>query len=110
MIVSRDSPPFDSPGLNPQKTWHAKLASSSPFNENGYDRPDSPSMIRHRASIENLKKVSRVKNSSMFAREHLGEYDPTSPLVVERPLASGRPLSLQPQPATYQPAGLDKTN
>ena len=67
-------------------------------------------MIRHRASIENLKKVSRVKNSSMFAREHIGEYDPTSPVVVERPLAQGRPLSLQPQPAAYQPTGLDKAN
>jgi hypothetical protein len=109
MIVSRDSSPFDSSGLIPQKAWHGKL-SSSPFNENGYDRPDSPSLIRHRASIENLKKVSRVKNSSMFAREHMSEYDPTSPVVVERPLASGRPLSLQPQPATHQPTGLDKAN
>lgn len=31
----------------------------------------------------------------MFAREQMGEYDPSSPVVIERPLAAGRPLSGQ---------------
>lgn len=31
----------------------------------------------------------------MFAREHKQEYDPTSSPMIERPLATGRPLSVQ---------------
>ncbi len=31
----------------------------------------------------------------MFAREHRQEYDPTSSPMIERPLATGRPLSVQ---------------
>ena len=50
-----------------------------------------------RSSIENLKRASRVKNSNMFAREHKQEYDPTSSPMIERPLATGRPLGLQAQ-------------
>jgi hypothetical protein len=100
MIVSRESSPFDS-GASPRGFWQSKIPSSSPFNENAYDRPDSPSVSRRRTSIENLKKASRVKNSSMFAREQMGEYDPGSPVVIERPLAAGRPLSLQSNPAPF---------
>lgn len=37
-------------------------------------------------------KASRVKNSSMFAREQRQEYDPASTPLVERPLAAGRPF------------------
>ena len=33
----------------------------------------------------------------MFAREHNQEYDPTSSPIIERPLATGRPLSVQVQ-------------
>lgn len=78
-----------------------KFASSPLFSENAYDRPESPSLSRRRTSIENLKKASRVKNSSMFAREQASEYDPTCPIALERPLASGRPLvaSMQVNPA-----------
>ncbi|KAF2674368.1 DUF1709-domain-containing protein [Microthyrium microscopicum] len=101
MIVSRDSSPFDS-SVNyssPRNAWQNKL--SSPLNENSYDRPDSPSIVRHRKSIENLKKASRVKGSSMFAREQAGEYDPSTPVVIERPLASSRPLSVQAPPTSH---------
>ena len=41
----------------------------------------------------------------MFAREHKQEYDPTSSPVIERPLATGRPLSVQ-QGSAYGGSGL----
>lgn len=41
----------------------------------------------------------------MFAREHKQEYDPTSSPMVERPLATGRPLSVQ-QGNAYGGSGL----
>ena len=41
----------------------------------------------------------------MFAREHKQEYDPTSSPVIERPLATGRPLSVQ-QGNAYGGSGL----
>lgn len=43
----------------------------------------------------------------MFAREHKQEYDPTSTPVVERPLANGRPLSVQVQGNAYGGRGID---
>ena len=48
-----------------------------------------------RSSIENLKKASRVKNSSIFAQEQRNKYDPSQPTLLDRPLASGRPLGTQ---------------
>ena len=68
------------------------------------DKSPSPSK---RSSIENLKRASRVKNSNMFAREHKQEYDPTASPMIERPLASGRPLSVQVQGNTYGARGLE---
>ena len=50
-----------------------------------------------RSSIENLKKASRVKNSSIFAQEQKNKYDPSQPTLLDRPLASGRPLATQLQ-------------
>jgi hypothetical protein len=50
-----------------------------------------------RSSIENLKKASRVKNSSIFAQEQKNKYDPSQPTLLDRPLASGRPLGMQIQ-------------
>jgi hypothetical protein len=50
-----------------------------------------------RSSIENLKKASRVKNSSIFAQEQKNKYDPSQPTLLDRPLASGRPLGMQSQ-------------
>ena len=66
----------------------------SPTRENRDPRDASPSPAK-RSSIENLKRASRVKNSSMFAREQKQEYDPASAPLVERPLASGRALNAQ---------------
>lgn len=43
----------------------------------------------------------------MFAREHQQAYDPTSSPNIERPLASGRPLSVQVQGNAYGGRGLD---
>ncbi len=43
----------------------------------------------------------------MFAREHKQEYDPTSSPMIERPLASGRPLSVQVQGNAYGGRGLE---
>jgi hypothetical protein len=101
-----DSSPFDSSPFA-AKFENSPFASNSPraywqnrdsvsptrFGaENQDPRGGSPSPAK-RSSIENLKRASRVKNSSMFAREQKQEYDPTSVPVVERPLASGRPLT-----------------
>ena len=64
------------------------------MNENRDPRDHSPSPAK-RSSIENLKRASRVKNSNMFAREQKQEYDPASSPMIERPLATGRPLNAQ---------------
>lgn len=64
------------------------------------------SLSPKRNSIENLKKASRVKNSSMFAREQKNEYDPTSVQAPNRPLAAGRPLSTQVQGNAFGGSGL----
>lgn len=50
--------------------------------------PNDNTSPSKRSSIENLKKASRVKNSSMFAREQKHNYDPTRPNILD-----GRPLS-----------------
>jgi hypothetical protein len=75
-------------------------------NENDSESSPSQSLSPKRGSIENLKKASRVKNSSMFAREQKYEYDPTSVQVPNRPLATGRPLSTQVQGNAYGGNGL----
>lgn len=66
-------------------------------------------MSSKRSSIENLKKASRVKNSSMFAREQKNEYDPAQVTVPERPLATGRPLNVQTQGNAFGGQGLEGT-
>ncbi|KAF2400846.1 DUF1709-domain-containing protein [Trichodelitschia bisporula] len=99
MALNRESSPFDSSPYHknsPHSFWKEREVTASPSlfsSENDFSRDLSPSAAKRR-SIENLMKASRVKNSSMFAREHKNEYDPTSTPVVERPLAAGRPLSL----------------
>ena len=91
--------------------WQSR-DSGSPTRFNSENRPppeqrnSSPSPAK-RSSIENLKRASRVKNSNMFAREHKQEYDPTSSPMIERPLASGRPLSVQAQGNAYSGSRLD---
>ncbi|KAF2497850.1 DUF1709-domain-containing protein [Lophium mytilinum] len=115
LMFNRDSSPFDSSPFNnsPRLFWKERdPASPARFgSENEFERDQS--LSPKRSSIENLKKASRVKNSSMFAREQKNEYDPTSTPVVERPLAAGRPLSVQAQGITYGgrgPEGLRKPN
>ena len=107
-----DSSPFDSSPIasnSPRLYWHnrdpASPTKSNAENRNPLsDRDGSPSPAK-RSSIENLKRASRVKNSNMFAREHKQEYDPTSSPMIERPLATGRPLSVQ-QGNTFGGSGL----
>lgn len=110
----RESSPFDpSPfsSNSPRLYWQNRdSASPTRLNaENRYPtdyRDDSPSPTK-RSSLENLKRASRVKNSNMFARENQQTYDPTTSPNIERPLASGRPLSVQVQGNAYGGRGLD---
>jgi hypothetical protein len=92
----RDSSPFDSSpfgNASPRAFWQRGASPARFSSENWLDRSDSTASMSKRPSIEKLKQASRVKNSSMFAREQKNEYDPTSVPVVERPLAGNRPLS-----------------
>lgn len=109
-----DSSPFDSSPIashSPRLYWQSRDP-ASPTRQNlenrnpKGDRETSPSPAK-RSSIENLKRASRVKNSNMFAREHKGEYDPTSSPMIERPLASGRPLGSSVQSNTYGGKGFE---
>jgi hypothetical protein len=109
-MFNRDSSPFDSSPFNnsPRLFWKERDPTSPAGrfgSENEFER--DVSLSPKRSSIENLKKASRVKNSSMFAREQKNEYDPSSTPVVERPLAAGRPLSVQVQGNAYGGRGLD---
>ena len=112
-MFTGDSSPFDTSPFNsnsPRLYWQSKdPASPSRFNAENRspiaERSTSPSPTR-RSSIENLKRVSRVKNSNMFAREQMQEYDPASSPLIERPLATGRPLSTQVQGNAYGGKGL----
>ncbi|CAJ2509797.1 Uu.00g056970.m01.CDS01 [Anthostomella pinea] len=92
MVLNTDSSPFQSSPLDgtssPRLFWHNRHAASNSVPENDLygGRSGSPSPTR-RSSIERLQKASRVKNSTMFAREQKQEYDPTRTPVIERPLA-----------------------
>jgi Cell division protein anillin len=66
-----------------------------------------------RASIENLKRASRVKNSSLIAREQHTEYDPSHITLPERPLATGRSFHGRSQsdvPSALSPSNQDSNN
>ncbi|CAD6506519.1 BgTH12-07746 [Blumeria graminis f. sp. triticale] len=91
-----DSSPFQSSPFaasadgnsSPRLFWQVRdSASPSRYHTENFfaGRESSPSPTR-RTSIEKLQRASRVKNSTMFAREQKQEYDPTSIPVVERPL------------------------
>lgn len=87
----RDSSPFTH---SPRLFWKEQTASpKSRFDTSENDSEASTPLSPKRNSIENLKKQSRVKNSSMFAREQKHEYDPTLVQPLDRPLAAGRPLN-----------------
>jgi len=94
---------------SPRLYWQSRESPSRFGDENrsnGDKREGSPSPNK-RSSIENLKRASRVKNSSMFAREHKNEYDPSSSPMIERPLASGRPLNVQVHGNAFGGKGLE---
>ncbi|KAH8653430.1 cell division protein anillin-domain-containing protein [Xylariales sp. PMI_506] len=89
MGLNTDSSPFQSSPLDsatsPRLFWQSRNVNQSE-NELYGGRSGSPSPNR-RSSIERLQKASRVKNSTMFAREQKQEYDPTRVPTIERPLA-----------------------
>lgn len=115
MMFNGDSSPFDSSPFNasnsPRLYWQNRDPASpsrlSMENKNPLDRLEHSPSPSKRSSIENLKRASRVKNSNMFAREHKHEYDPASVPVIERPLATGRPLSVQLQGNVLGSRGID---
>jgi hypothetical protein len=103
----RDSSPFTN---SPRLFWKEQTVSpKSRFDtsENEFEGSSPVLLSPKRNSIENLKKQSRVKNSNMFAREQKHEYDPTAVQPLDRPLASGRPLSTAVQGNAYAGNGLD---
>lgn len=86
-----DSSSYDA-SASPRLFWQGR-DSGSPFqksseNQSPYD-PETSFSTSKRPSLENLKCVSRVKNSTMF-RDQQQEYDPTQIYVPQRPLATGR--------------------
>ena len=102
MFKSGDSSPFEASPFNnnqnassPRLFWQGRDPSSpargsldnrSPFSN------ASPSPAK-RGSIENLKKASRVKNSSIFSLEEKFQYDPAKPTILD-----GRPSKAQESP------------
>lgn len=94
-MINNTSSPFGSSPLtktSPRLFWQGR---DSGENRNPYD-PEAVISPKRR-SIENLKRASRVKNSSMFAREQKQEYDPADVRVLQRPLANRRPYSMVEQ-------------
>ena len=91
--------------------WQSRDATSPTCQsiENRDPRDASPAPAK-RNSIENLKRASRVKNSSMFAREQKQEYDPASAPLVERPLAAGRTLNQQQGTLWGKPSDVRKSD
>jgi hypothetical protein len=110
MMFTKETSPFGSSPFDKSPRLFWKEQTTSPAgrfgSENEYERDPSPSLSPKRSSIENLKKASRVKNSSMFAREQKNEYDPASVQPLDRPLAAGRPLSTQVQGNAFGGNGL----
>ena len=111
MLATADSSPFQSSPFNasadgnssPRMFWQGRETTTpNRFNaENLFRGRDSSPSPTRRSSIEKLQRASRVKNSTMFAREMKQEYDPTSVPVIERPLAK------QIQGNAYGGSGLD---
>ncbi|KAF4538750.1 GTP binding protein bud4 [Lasiodiplodia theobromae] len=103
-VPGQDTPPSEtSPfGTSSKHRFWQSRDPNSPDVENSFER-EQQTLSPKRSSIENLMKASRVRNSTMFAREQKNEYDPTKLPIVERPLASNRPLSAQ----GFVPRGFD---
>ncbi|EXJ72655.1 uncharacterized protein A1O5_03801 [Cladophialophora psammophila CBS 110553] len=89
LFGSENSPVGSSPfsTSSPRLFWQGRDP-NSPARENTETPPASSP--KKRSSIENLKKASRVKNSSMFALEQSSHYDPSRPTILD-----GRPQSVQ---------------
>lgn len=94
MLLQKDSPSLDSSPFqlkSPRLYWEDRATLSPPVDsENSPVRSLSPEVTRRRSSLERLKSASRVKNSSMYAKENKNNYDPSSSPMIERPL-SNRP-------------------
>ncbi|KAI1777654.1 DUF1709-domain-containing protein [Hypoxylon cercidicola] len=90
MGLNTDSSPFQSSPLDstssPRLFWQNRNVNNRTENDLYGGLSGTPSPNR-RSSIERLQKASRVKNSTMFAREQKQEYDPTRLPTIERPLA-----------------------
>lgn len=90
MLLHGDSPSLDAspfPVKSPRLYWEDRATfSPPPASENSPERSLSPEVTRRRSSLERLKSASRVKNSSMYAKETKLNYDPSSSPGVERPL------------------------
>jgi hypothetical protein len=113
IFLTKESSPFNgSSSFNNSPRLFWKEQTVSPKNrfdsENEFEREPSPAAVLSpkRNSIENLKKQSRVKNSSIFALEQQYEYDPTAVHPLDRPMAAGRPLSTAVQGNAYGGNGL----
>lgn len=65
--------------------WQGRDSSE---NQAPYD-PDAPHKPSKRPSVENLKRVARVRNSHIF-RDRNPEYDPSQVDVPQRPLATNK--------------------
>ncbi|KAI0840377.1 DUF1709-domain-containing protein [Hypoxylon sp. FL0890] len=90
MGLNTDSSPFQSSPLDgtnsPRLFWQNRNVNNRSENDLYGGHTGTPSPNR-RSSIERLQKASRVKNSTMFAREQKQEYDPARLPTIERPLA-----------------------
>ncbi|KAL2381351.1 hypothetical protein RJZ90_003988 [Blastomyces dermatitidis] len=110
-VGNGDSSPFDSfnSPQSPRLFWKGRDSGSParPGSENRSPYDPLVTTPSKRSSIENLKRASRVKNSSIFAREKKQEYDPAHVQVLERPLATGRPLSSQFKNNTKEAGSVD---
>lgn len=113
--LGMETSPFDSSPFvskSPRLYWQSRDPASpsrlNVENRSPTDQRDGSPSPSKRSSIENLKRASRVKNSNMFAREHRQEYDPSSSPNIERPLATGRPLSKQESEKVYGSRGINR--
>ncbi|KAI1769608.1 DUF1709-domain-containing protein [Hypoxylon sp. FL1150] len=88
MGLNTDSSPFQSSPLDgtssPRLFWQNRNVNRT---ENELLYGSGSPLPNRRSSIERLQKASRVKNSTMFAREQKNEYDPARLPTIERPLA-----------------------
>ncbi|KAI9650331.1 Bud site selection protein bud4 [Ciborinia camelliae] len=93
MALNGDSSPFQSSpftsaeGSSPHLFWQSRDPGTPNRISTENLFKDSSISPTRKSSIERLQRASRVKNSTMYAREQKLEYDPMSIPVVERPLA-----------------------